>query len=726
MTSYTQKSINTTSTSSTDYNAFLQAFDGAKSSSSASASLSSPFLAGLQEVAEKQLVESFKGQTQNGDINWSTMGTNFQSALLEMDNKAVRGVAKPLLEDSLMRTFAALDGITDPKGRAHAWTLFFRWMFYLRKIRGVGKGERSLFYQVFEYTYAKFPQTCIDLLPLLWDYGYGGDLTTLLVDSLDKKMSSLTDALLSEYSRKLNQDIQIVFGKTLVEVQVPEIKALISKLGGMTSEELIEWAKSLDGTLSLSGKWLPSEGHSKDKKAGVSKLFVPSFFPGVDLTGMLLSKDSQVRTNAMKKMNYGLLKLRKIKTLLNIILDTPQVKMCDGRWSQLRIEALSSLTMHKFSKAFLNEKKGVPLSESQAETGNRHPDSKDRVECREHTIEATKKGALNAAVLGITDLADKICGCFTQSYSRMGTCQWSYPASYCRLSRTNWILDSSKMSTSERAVINVQWQNALEEVQRIIQEAKDKALEDGTPMEQLELFQNALMVVDVSGSMFSANVGTKAVGLGIMGAQLSKVLDVIVTFSEDPMVIDFTDCDDIVDRFSKVLNSPWGYSTDADKVYQLVVKIAKDAASKAGTSDISGFLPGAVCMLTDGQFNHMCSNLTNQSLLQRTKTFLAKNAPGVPIWRSIFWNLNGNVPGFPATTGADNVQLVSGYSQTLFKQVLVGDYEMEIDPETGVLKMKVDPWITFLKAMDDPELVLVLEVLSKSQEGVLGNYSLEA
>jgi hypothetical protein len=293
-----------------------------------------------------------------------------------------------------------------------------------------------------------------------------------------------------------------------------------------------------------------------------------------------------------------------------------------------------------------------------------------------------------------------------------------------RLTSTPWNVDPSKMSTSQRQIFNVQWQKALEEVQRIIQEAKDKALADGTPLEQLELFQNALMVVDVSGSMFGANVGTKAVGLGIMGAMLSKVLDVIVTFSEDPIVIDFTDCVDIVDRFSKVLNSPWGYSTDADKVYQLVLKIAKDAASKAGTSDISGFLPGAVCMLTDGQFNGMCSNLTDKTLLQRTQAYLAKHAPGVPIWRSIFWNLNGGAPGFPATTGADNVQLVSGYSQTLFKQILVGDYELEVDPETGVAKVKVDPWTTFLKAMEDPELVLVLEVLSRSQEGVLKHYTL--
>ena len=94
------------------------------------------------------------------------------------------------------------------------------------------------------------------------------------------------------------------------------------------------------------------------------------------------------------------------------------------------------------------------------------------------------------------------------------------------------------------------------------------------------------------------------------------------------------------------------------------------------------------------------------------------------MWRSVFWNMNGNAPGFQALVDAENVQLVSGYSQSLFKQILVGDYEMVVDPETGVAKAKVDPWTTFLKAMGDPELVLVMEVLSRSTEGVMAHYTL--
>ena len=741
MSSFTQNTINNngSTSSAVDSQAFLQAFSAVLAEEKTSNKSSGGFLKALQEEAKVNQEENSKGFTWNGDVNWATMGSDMQAAFVELDNKAVRNV-DPATFNHLLRTLTSrIDGIASSEDRAHAWTLYFRYLFYLRKIRGVGKGERALFYQAFNYTFTKFPQTSLDLLPLIWEYGYGGDLMTLLVQSIEKKLNTLVTGILDEYARELNKDVTLVFGgKGLTEVQVPELKAKISELRSMSEDGRIAYAKDLPGVLSLAGKWLSSEGHSKDKKVGVAKLMVQHFFyHGVDLTSLFTSSDRSMRILGLKKMNYGLTKLRLLKTLLNILLFTPQVKMCDGRWSQLRIEALSSLTMFKFSKAFLNEKKGVTLSEADAETGNRFPENLDRVDCRKNTLEATIKGALNGAVLQIVDLADKIVGCFKQSYSRESTRFRYTEVKGFRGSHTYWDVDPTKLTTSQRQIFVVQWKKAMEEVRKIIADAKAEALAKAeTPEEiqkvtqQLEAFQNALMVVDVSGSMFSANVGSKAVGLGLMGAELSDVHDVVITFSEEPIVIDFRDCGDIVDRFLKVMCSPWGYSTDADKVNKLVIKIAQDAAQNAGAASIGGFLPGAVVMLTDGQFNRdsygggMCPNLTDKTLLQRTEQYLAIHAPGVPMWRSVFWNLNGNSPGFQATVGAENVQLVSGYSQSLFKQILVGDYEIVVDPDTGVAKAKVDPWTTFLKAMEDPELVLVMEILNRSNEGVMAHFKL--
>ena len=154
-----------------------------------------------------------------------------------------------------------------------------------------------------------------------------------------------------------------------------------------------------------------------------------------------------------------------------------------------------------------------------------------------------------------------------------------------------------------------------------------------------------------------------------------------------------------------------------------MISIAQDAQRAAGAATLGPFLPGAVAMFTDGQSNSMCPNLTDKTLLQRNEAHLQSVAPGTPMWRSIFWNLNSRAPGFQAREDTPNVQLVSGYSQALFRQILVGDYEMVVD-EKGAVSLKVDPWTTFMKAVDDPELIPVMEILGRSQEGVMAHFQL--
>ena len=128
-------------------------------------------------------------------------------------------------------------------------------------------------------------------------------------------------------------------------------------------------------------------------------------------------------------------------------------------------------------------------------------------------------------------------------------------------------------------------------------------------------------------------------------------------------------------------------------------------------------------MFTDGQFNSMCPNLDDKTMMQRREAHLQSVAPGATMWRSVFWNLNGSVPGFQAREDTPNMQLVSGYSQSLFRQVLVGDYEIVVD-QSGKAHVHVDPWQTFMKAVEDVKLLPILQVLSASQEGVLQHYHL--
>ena len=103
------------------------------------------FLGAFKAAASLTEEELAKGSTWNGDVNWANMGSDVQAALLELDNKAVRGADISAFQADLDTVFSRINGIPSDKDRAFTWTIFFRWLFHLRKIRGLGKGERALF-----------------------------------------------------------------------------------------------------------------------------------------------------------------------------------------------------------------------------------------------------------------------------------------------------------------------------------------------------------------------------------------------------------------------------------------------------------------------------------------------------------------------------------------------------------------------------------------------------
>ena len=177
-----------------------------------------------------------------------------------------------------------------------------------------------------------------------------------------------------------------------------------------------------------------------------------------------------------------------------------------------------------------------------------------------------------------------------------------------------------------------------------------KGSEDGVSPDQLQAFKNVLPVIDVSGSMVSAGVMSKAIGLGLLCHELCNH-NFVLPFSEEPTPVDLSQCTDIVDKFRLVLCTPWGYSTNADKVNKCVIDICKMASESHFKTTgerlaLSTFLPAGVAYFTDGQFDGgygggMCPDLTSPTMLTRAQKMVDKVAPGLSL-RAIFWNLNGN------------------------------------------------------------------------------------
>ena len=642
------------------------------------------FTSTFKQVAKKM---EYKSYTWNGDINYKKMGGDIQSYFLELDQKAVR---KTNISVQLENLITKIDTIEDNVSRATTYTILFRWLFYIRAIRGLGKGERKIFYDSILVVYKKFPQTVVDIFPLIGDKGCYKDFNTLFTMSEDKTFK--TNILTFIFS-ELDKDIIKVMKKSYKDLDIPELKSIRDTFDKMEDDKKVELFKSYN--ISLIAKWHTSEGKSVDKKADIVGQMIKL------LIGKKVKRDS-------KQYRYEAQKLRLVKSILNKVIGVVETYMCKGDFHKIDHRVTPAGATYKYSKAFLNEVNDKVLSEKDFEIGNRSNDPR-RIECRKNILEAIEEGELKGATLQIVDIGDKIFKGFKQGYS-------DYSSNY-KLQSIPYVIDMSKLSSSQRKVLCVQWTKAVDEVKRIISEAREKVIEEGKP---IDMFKNIIPVIDVSGSMAGYNVMSKAIALGIMCSELSDIKDLAITFSENPSPIFLGDCIDIVDKFNKILNTPWGYSTDADKVFKLILNIANKTAKETGKS-IKEFIPGAIVMFTDGQFNSMCPNLNDITFLERCQKELKIISPDLNMYRTIFWNLNGSSPGFPAETYSDNVQLISGYSQSLFRMILVGDYT--IVEKDGIKSVKVDPWDTFMKAINDESFNIILKILENSDEGILKFYN---
>ena len=193
-------------------------------------------------------------------------------------------------------------------------SVLFHLLFQTRNCRkdGKGKGERLLFYHLFDALYTHYPDECKELLFLLVErYGSWQDL---------RQLWELT-----------THDI---VKRTCVE---------------LFAHQLAE--DSTSDTKTLAGRWAPREkNHYKEMARAIARTMFP-------------------------RERHPLPMYRRLIVALNTALDTPQVKMCSGRWAEIDVEKLTSRFTFKSRLALLD----------QDNTGQRrHVGDEDRDVCREH------------------------------------------------------------------------------------------------------------------------------------------------------------------------------------------------------------------------------------------------------------------------------------------------------------------------------------------------------
>ena len=682
--------------------------------------LAAAFAATAHAFAKDSLIN---GVTWNGDINYSSLGSTFEAALLALDQKMVlpEECRKTATLDDSTRTL--LDGLVDTvldtikqatkklkstteqnHERAKAFSLVFRYLFYLRSVRVAGKKSRLLFYYLFERIHTLFPLTCCQLISLIPEFGYFGDLDVLIEKMKDQE--DIVSAIEKVYVNHLNTDCQLIFGKQLSQITKDEASALNLKLKDMTVEQVRTFVGNK--RLSLAAKWFKREG--KKNSSHREQFLISIYFPNGGVNDLKTSTDRDTKALVKRRIDFIQMLFRNVISALSQLILVGEQMMCESdsehrTWEDIPMDAAPAVFLTKYRKALANEVLKEDVPEHQIDTGNRHPENKDRVQARKNLLKALIDGKLKGAAQDIERLSKII---------------------FEHISHGSI---STKLSWTERQVIAAQWTDIVTKLKTEIVVAIEKSRQDAT--ESSEIFldpRNVIPVVDTSGSMNSAKVQDKAIGLGILASHLSSMPGCLISFSETPEVfhLDMSKKCDVFDHFLTIVNGPTGLSTNVDGTY----KVLLDLMVSSGVKETDF----ALMYLTDGQFNEQ-ANLPQESTsagsysygygyqrnsstpMQRfQKTFIGRleaafKAKGYNLPRTIFWNLNCTSPGFPVDAESRGFQLVSGYSQSLMIQVFTGDYKYEVQAD-GSVKVSVTPWESFLKAIMNQGYDPVMAVVS--------------
>jgi len=194
-----------------------------------------------------------------------------------------------------------------------------------------------------------------------------------------------------------------------------------------------------------------------------------------------------------------------------------------------------------------------------------------------------------------------------------------------------------------------------------------------------EVAENAIAVVDTSGSM-SGQPMNVAVSLGIYLAERASgsYKDHFITFSAEPKLQKLKG-EDITEKVKNLSRANWDMNTNLEKVFMLILNVAKrDELSQDDMLD-------KIYIISDMQFDscmgggrswgarHDIAHCTLDKTLMVTLQNRFK-ADGYVMPELVFWNVNATNSSFPMSLDDRGFLNVSGFSPSIFKSLIGGEY----------------------------------------------------
>jgi len=350
--------------------------------------------------------------------------------------------------------------------------------------------------------------------------------------------------------------------------------------------------------VSLAAKWVPRE---KSSFGWLYESLATHYFSHYVNSA---KTDIQVKKAVLKCMT----EYRKVLSKLNRYIDTLQIKQCDKSWSKINFQKVTSISLTKQKKAFLNVKKDGKV---------RYPEDEDRIECAEHF-----KSHIQRAVKGETEMKGK----------RVSMADFTKQA----------LSLNSEHSIVEKDLLNSQW--------------KDNAAQNA-PLGKM------IAMVDVSGSMRGDPMNV-AIALGIRIAEKSVLGNRILTFSSTPKWFDLESCkDSFVDKVHALTQAEWGVNTNFHAALDMILNAIVD--SKVSAEEVEDMV---LVILSDMQMDQgdTCNKDTLYKEMQLKYADAGMKVCGKPYRppHILFWNLR-STDGFPTLSTQANTSMMSGFNPVL-------------------------------------------------------------
>jgi hypothetical protein len=527
-------------------------------------------------------------------------------------------------ENGVIRLERVLDGLLsdlrqrvkqEEEGIVDLLILLYKMIGHTRDIID-GKGECSLTYMMIVTWHRYYPELAIHALKCLVDLGgeihqYGSwkDIKYLCHYCLQKKKYAITHPLI----------------QNAIEIANQQIKQ--------------DYESYCDGhnLISLAARWVPRE---KSNKFGgkLYQAFACHYFARYIETSNWANEAIREHSRASAilkcKTDY-----RKMLSTLNKKLDTVQIKQCGKTWAEIDFLKVTSVSLSKQKKAFLNvNKKGE----------TRCPHDPDRIYCAEHFTEHIGK-----AVKGETEMKGKRVGLndFTkQAIDLLGT-------------------KNNPSSQVEMDLLNSQW--------------RDNSSQTGA-------LGKIIPMVDVSGSMSGDPINV-AIALGIRVAEKSLLGKRVMTFTSTPTWVSLDGVDTFTDMVEIVQKAEWDMSTNFMAALDMILDAI--VASKLPPNEVEDMV---LVIFSDMQINHGDPSWNNGTMYDSIKE--KYDTTGLKLFGQpfrpphiLFWNLR-STSGFPALSTQPITSMMSGFSPALLN--LFCDQGLEALQTTT-------PWALFERSLEN-------------------------